>query len=443
MSYILLETPQTLWQAARDSFFSAKPNAAAGQTMFNVIIFILALALLGSLIYYAVEESRKKPIMSPENVAVVQGQRMEVIKGDTQLTGDKSLYNDLIKNLVTGERYLVNLCPLTASLGGYVGAGETGVFYSEFYLQNALRAGIRSFVLPISVYADDNKKPPNWPYSGKPAVVARDSQGKIIGLNAVSVKQFCTDLMRYNSENPKQSAEPMILFIVEDKGYVPDKVLDEKKYATLLHDLATDLDVIPGSTRLTTIGGYGSAVGSQNEANILTQVPLSELQSKILIFTDFDTSIGLKQAYSGLGTTLSTYTNFTLRPVIAENAGLSVGSGARSIKLVDISGSKVNWTDQARTVIHAATNDYNLLVPTADAVDGATKKGIQVIPVPFYTTAAIADIKPIWDLWKGYAWRVKEPDARYLKPAPVVPAKPSAKMNARVDQNLQPGQLGV
>jgi len=442
MSGIILETPKTLWQGVRDTFFSREPNVAARQTLFYVVVFLVGLALAIYFINDSIQNSRAPPIMSPENVAIVQGRRMEVIKADTQLVGDKPL-SDLIKNLATGERYLVNLCPLTASLGGYIGAGETGVFYSEFYLQNALRAGIRSFVLPISVYADDNKRPPNWPYSGKPAVVARDVQGKIIGLNAVSVKQFCIDLMRYNTQNSSQSSEPILLFILEDKGYVPDKVKDENKYATLLNNLATDLDIIPSQTRLTTIGGYGSAVGSQNEANILTQVPLSELQSKIIIFTDFDTSIGLKQAYSGLGATLSTYTNFTLKPVIAENAGLSGGSSARSIKLADISGSKVNWTDQSRTVIHAATSDYNLAAPDSAAVDGATKKGIQIIPIPFYTTAAIADIKPIWDLWKGYSWRLKEPDARYLKPEPVVPSKPSAKMNARVNPSLQPGQMGV
>jgi hypothetical protein len=73
-------------------------------------------------------------------------------------------------------------------------------------------------------------------------------------------------------------------------------------------------------------------------------------------------------------------------------------------------------------------------------VDNAIKTGIQVIPVPFYTDSSI---KPTWDLWKGYSWRIKEPGARYLKPDPVVPATPSAKMNARVAPNLQPGQAVV
>ena len=438
-----MEVITTIFRSVGVLFLSSEPNADMTQTIFIGILAILILIALGYLIHWAIQTSRKNPAMSPENVALFQGQRQEAIKADTQLIGDKSLYSNLINTLEKGEQYLVNLCPLTARLGGYIGAGETGVFYSEFFLQSALRAGIRSFILPICVYTDDNKAPPNWPYSGHPAVVARDRNGKIISLNGLSVKQFCIDLMRYNSQNPSQSSEPIMLFLLEDAGYVPDKVKEEKKYAKILSKLANDLDVIPATSRLTTVGGYGSAVGSQNEANILTQVPLSELQGKILIFTDFDTTIGLKTAYSGLGATLSTYTNFTLKPVIAQNAGLSVGSGARSIKLGDISGSSVNWTDQARTVIHAATSDYSLAVPDVGAVDAAIKKGIQIVPVPFYTTATIAEVKPLWDLWKGYAWRVKEPEARYLKPDPVVPAKPSAKMNARVDSTLQPGQMAV
>ena len=438
-----MEVITTIFRSVGVLFLSSEPNADMTQTIFIGILAILILVALGYLIHWAIQTSRKNPAMSPENVALFQGQRQEAIKADTQLIGDKSLYSNLINTLEKGEQYLVNLCPLTARLGGYIGAGETGVFYSEFFLQSALRAGIRSFILPICVYTDDNKAPPNWPYSGHPAVVARDRNGKIISLNGLSVKQFCIDLMRYNSQNPSQSSEPIMLFLLEDAGYVPDKVKEEKKYAKILSKLANDLDVIPATSRLTTVGGYGSAVGSQNEANILTQVPLSELQGKILIFTDFDTTIGLKTAYSGLGATLSTYTNFTLKPVIAQNAGLSVGSGARSIKLGDISGSSVNWTDQARTVIHAATSDYSLAVPDVGAVDAAIKKGIQIVPVPFYTTATIAEVKPLWDLWKGYAWRVKEPEARYLKPDPVVPAKPSAKMNARVDSTLQPGQMAV
>lgn len=417
---------------------SPKPNV---DTMKYVAGCVALLILVIGLIYGSVmtiKDARKDPVASPENVALLQAKQQELISG-TQLDGSNS-WNGIISKLAPGERYLVNLCPLTASLGGYLGGDvDKGVFYSDFYLQKALRAGIRSFVLPICTYTDDNKIPPNWPMSGDPAVVARDMKGKIISLNGISVKQFCTDLIRFNGQNPSQASEPLMLHIIEDTGYLPDAVKEEKTYAKILSKLASDLSVIPQSMRLTNLGGYGSAVGSQNESNILTQVPLGDLQGKVIIFTNFKTTIGQKSAYASLKPTLDEFTNFTIRPVIAQNAGLAVGSGSRSLRLADISGSSIGWTDQARTVYHM-TMDYNLTNPPAATVDNAIRTGIQVIPVPFYCDP---ETKATWDLWKGYSWRIKEPEARYLKPDPVVPAKPSAKMNARVSPDLQPGQAVV
>ena len=404
---------------------------------------LIIFAAIGVAIYFIVksnQDSRISPIASADNLALLQAKRQELINSETQFDGSNS-WNGLINKLAPGERYLVNLCPLTASLGGYIGGDmEKGVFYSDFYLQKALRAGIRSFVLPICTYMDDNKMPPNWPMSGDPAIVARDTTGKIISLNAISVKQFCTDLIRFNGQI-RNADEPLMLHIIEDTGYLPDAVRDEAKYAKVLSKLGSDLSAIPYSMRLTNIGGYGSAVGSQNEANILTQVPLNELQGKVIIFTNFKTTISQKSAYASREASLHEYTNFTIRPVIAQNAGLAVGSGSRSLRLADISGSSIAWTDQARTIYHT-TMGYNLAVPNAGLVDNAIRTGIQVVPVPFYCDD-LKQTKPIWDLWKGYSWRIKEPEARYLKPDPVVPAKPSAKMNARVSPDLQPGQAVV
>ena len=420
---------------------SPSPDPELIKYVLGGVMFILVCVALGIATNSIIQGARKEPIASPEHVALMQAQRQGIINADTQLDGSNS-WNGIINQLAPGERYLVNLCPLTASLGGYIGGDlDKGVFYSDFYLQKALRAGIRAFVLPICTYMDDNKIPPNWPMSGDPAIVARDTKGKIISLNGLSVKQFCTDLIRFNGQNPSQSSEPLMLHIIEDVGYLPDAVRQEKDYAKVLSKLGSELLAIPQSMRLTNIGGYGSAVGSQNEANILTQVPLGELQNKVIIFTNFKTTITLKSAYASPEPSLHDFTNFTIRPVIAQNAGLAVGSGSRSLRLADISGSSIAWTDQARTVYHM-TMDYNLTNPPAGLVDNAIRTGIQVVPVPFYTDA-MAGTKPTWDLWKGYSWRIKEPQARYLKPDPVVPAKPSAKMNARVSPDLQPGQAVV
>ena len=375
----------------------------------------------------------------------VRGGRQLAIEGDTQLVGQKSLYSELIRGLEEGERYLVNLCPLTASLGGYIGSAEPGAFYSEIYIQHALRAGIRSFVLPISTYLDDNKYPPNWPLSGDPAIVCRDLKGKIISLNGLSVKKFCSDLMTYMTENSAQANEPIILYIHETEEYVPDKIGQEENYVKFMSKIARELDVIPVERRLTTLGGYGSGVGSANESVILTQIPLSNLKGKFIIMTNFDTKPALKTAYKNITPSLDNYVNFTVYPVVAANAGLNVNTAnsSRSLRLADVKTTKINWSDQARTVWHMTTLDNPLATPPADTTDLAVKSGIQMIPVPFFMTNKVEEVKPIWDAWKGYAWRLKVPAARYLKPAPVVPQPAKAQMNARVDSSLQPGQVAI
>jgi hypothetical protein len=58
-------------------------------------------------------------------------------------------------------------------------------------------------------------------------------------------------------------------------------------------------------------------------------------------------------------------------------------------------------------------------------------------------TKDIDTVKKVWAKWNGYAWRIKEKDARYLKPAQVVPQAPNAQMNARVSPGVQPGVLSV
>jgi hypothetical protein len=251
--------------------------------------------------------------------------------------------------------------------------------------------------------------------------------------------------MTFMNENPDQANEPILLYIHETPGYVPNSITEEKKYVSLMSNIAKELDVIPKERRLLVVGGYGSAVRSENEAAILTQIPLTELKSKFIIFTNFESKIALKTAYNDVTPKLMDYVNFTVKPVIAQNIGLSVsaGSACRSLRLSDVSGSKVNWSDQARTVWHMTTQDDPLVMPSADSIAYGTKVGIQMIPVPIFMTKEVDVLKKVWATWNSYAWRLKEKDARYLKPQQVEPQAPSAKMNARVAPNLQPGMVAV
>ena len=219
-----------------------------------------------------------------------------------------------------------------------------------------------------------------------------------------------------------------------------------------MRDIAEELKTI-NSKRLMTIGAFGSAHGGQRETEILTQVHLNELQNKILIFTTFDTSLALKDEYKNISPKLYDFANFLPKPLIADAGttttqpnvlqGVNTGSGSKIIKLVDISGSKINWPNQARTTWYHANIESNLEAPLQIAVANALKAGIQLIPIPFFYLEFDKNMQDIYKLWNGFAWKLKEKNARFKKPAPIVPAPPNPRMNARVDNRLQPGQTKV
>jgi hypothetical protein len=422
------------------------PDGAVPKVFYGLGLLLLVIGLSIIII-----KATEKPVA--DDVKKLEYERQLLLnKSYSKLSGQNSLYTGLIKTLHPLEQYLVNLQPLTAVFGGYIGPTTNGVFSVEYYLQNALRMGIRSFVLPISTYTDPNKTPPYWPLSGKPAIVFRDQSGIITSRNALSIKKFCETLLVYQNENQAQSSEPILLHIVPVEGYVPDPVKEEKSYVLLMKDIADELRTI-NTKRLMTLGSFGNATGGENETKILTQLHLNDLKNKILIFTTFDTRLGLKDAYKNIKPNLYEFANFMPKPLVADAGttttqpnvlqGVSTESGSKLIRLADISGSKINWANQARTTLYQANLDSYTEAPVSSAVANALKAGIHIIPIPFFYLPFDKSMEEIYKLWGGFAWKVKEKDLRFKKPEPIVPAPAKQSMNARVDSKLQPGQTKI
>jgi hypothetical protein len=425
-------------------FTNPEPSQIAAQVMITVLVLVILSVALWAIITQIVQKSNKDPIVADSNVKQQTSLRIAALD-QVNYDNQRSMFSDLINQLAPNERFLVNLCPLTASLGGYIGPVKEGVFNAPYYLRKALRAGIRSFVLPISIYYDDNKQPPNWPKARSPAIVTRDGEGKVISLNGLSIERFCSLLTQYRSLNAAQIEDPILIYLHAVEGYTPDPVADEKAYVKFMSDIARELKPLDPFC-VKTLGPYGSAVGGKRANEILTQTPLTDLRNKVLIFTNFDVDIGTKDAYASMTPRLFDYANFVYKPVGAADLATAGSLGARSVRLGDVKGSKVDWRSQARINWHVTLQDSLLNLPDAEAVDAVTKTGIQAIPIPFLFTAdprGTDMIKPILDQWGGYAFRLKEPGARYAQPSPVVPQTPSTKLNARVAPNMQPGQLAV
>ena len=164
-----------------------------------------------------------------------------------------------------------------------------------------------------------------------------------------------------------------------------------------MHDIAKDLKDLD-SSRLSTAGIRGSAVGGQAERAILMEMPLEDLKSKILIATNFQVSLALKDKYKSMTPSLYQYANFILQPMggstaaqlssipnIVQSSG-NPNTANLLLKLSDVVGSKVPWGDQSRTVWHAAILNDAYASPPIEQVQEATKKGIQSIAIPFFYT---------------------------------------------------------
>jgi hypothetical protein len=109
-----------------------------------------------------------------------------------------------------------------------------------------------------------------------------------------------------------------------------------------------------------------------------------------------------------------------------------------------VRGGKENWSTNGRTnwVITNKTDPYSI---TKEDVRGVLKEGVQAIPIPFIEINSKEGGKENFDtllsVWEGYAFKPKEKKLRYSKPKPIVPQKPSAKLNASVKKGVEPGQI--
>ena len=335
----------------------------------------------------------------------------------------------VLKDVPVSQRYLVNLAPITITYTGYLGAN---VFNATKFFKHALSLGIRSFVLPISTYKDDNKDTPLWPASGAPAVIYRDAKGYIASDNGLSVKKIAMALSNALSVSSPQQGEPILLKLEQVPGFVPE---NEKEYVNFMTTIATDLEPL-SPLLLQQLGQYGTALGGKLEAEILLQTPLSDLAGKVLIITDFDVGKYRKEAYKNQrGATLLNRVHFLVQNSPPQGAI----SSYKTLQLSNVSSTFD--TNLARTTLQEARGAT--ITDVDKKVTIALSRGIQIIPLPLFESGKAADALTLIQPWKGAAWKIKPEDERYTKPAPVVSATPSQKMNARVAADAQPGQVVI
>jgi len=324
--------------------------------------------------------------------------------------------------LSDNQSFLVNICPLTGYLGGYLGPPEQ-LFDANVYLQFAFRAGIRSFVLPLSTYLSSSKEPPTWPNSKDPALVSRNTSDIIISKNGITLDVFIEALIANKSvAGQGLNTDPIILYI---EDHISDIDRSKINYVTFMKKIVRALKPLD-PYRLTTYGSLGSCVGGTKEQQqmLLTQLPLGAFSNKIIIFTDFDT-------VQDETNSLASYANFIYGKDLP----------TRTVALEDLIGTTENYVSNSRINWYIATSKTPLVAPSIATVENALANGMQCIPIPFLSVP-MSTVADIWNLWKNSSAKLKAEKARYTRPDPVVPSKVSTKLNASI-QGQPPGNLVV
>jgi hypothetical protein len=364
-----------------------------------------------------------------KDIVNIQSLIQKELKEERQKTPTFFTQTSSAPQLPTNQSFLVNICPLTAEIGGYLGSTkrktkghheQNGLMNADLYLETAFRAGIRSFILPISTYINASRTPPEWPYSGDPALVARNVSDTIITENGLTIDSFVASLLQHKSISGYGS-EPIFLILEDAISDIDRKKID---YVLFMKKIAAALAPLD-SYRLTSVGSYGSVVGGQKQNELLTQIPLSTFNNKIVIFTNFD-------VVQDPNLTLASYANFTYYDNTKE---------VRTVGMEELPGTTTDYVTQARINWYFARSKTPLVAPTVAAVQLALDNGLQCVPIPFISES-MESVRDIWALWKGASYILKAEKARYTQPAPVVPAQVSTKLNASI-QGQKPGNLVV
>lgn len=380
-----------------------------------VILIIFILIIVCAVMLSKVKFLKPSPL---DELPKVQG-RLDAelaIAGYPRIFSQKSSAPILPRN----QSFLINICPLTGYLGGYLGPPQQ-LMSANIYLQAAFKAGIRSFFLPITTYLNQSKSPPIWPYSGDPVIACRDNNGILISVNGLTIDEFVAALIQYKSISGYGS-EPIFLTLADDVQDIDRKKID---YVSFMKKIATALAPLD-PYRLTSVGSYGAVVGGLKQRELLTQIPLSTFDNKIIITTNFDVA-------QDPNLSLASYANF----LYSDDANLPV----RKVALEDLAGTTVNYVTNSRINLHMALSKTPLVAPSAVTVQGALTSGFQYIPIPFFSTP-MGTVSDVWSIWNGVSYILKPESARYTQPDPVVPSQVSTKLNASI-QGQQPGNLVV
>lgn len=191
---------------------------------------------------------------------------------------------------------LVNIQPLSVKQAGYIGPAEKdGKFDPVGTIQSNITSGVKFFTLQID-YLEREKDEKNFEKINVPTLLYRDSVGNLISLNGGKINDIATQLKIYAFSPDLQSSNQAIIVYLHFVRVPADPLKNPAEYLKFMKEVSKALTPIHPNILKTTPGGNFTR---QRAEDTLLKLPLSDIQNKIILMSNADTTIFRNSAATG------------------------------------------------------------------------------------------------------------------------------------------------
>ena len=391
----------------------------------TMALLAVSALIIGLIIWGLVSYSKNQSFSNPQNVTDKKNIQVAVaadtaatlgqtVKGTTPTTSQVKEKFANATGTPENDLKLINIQPLTVKQAGFLGPVDSGVFDEVAGVKNALKAGVRTFVLQIDYQTDPNKTEPLFPPANEPCLLYRDNTGVLTSLNAGSIKKVADALATHSFVNTLPAKDDPIVLILYALR-TPDPVTAPKDYLAYCSKIAKQLAALaPFHLGLTTQGDYHrQALQGQ-----LFTTPFKQFEKKVIILSNMDTSLFRKgiQPYAPVDD-LDYWVHAQLYKLndsdkmgVTSVASANTKTRAIVVPLESLTGlssdSQKAWAtknkDYFSVVIPSA--DTNPSVSLANVLLGSM--GINVLPLDLFSFD-VKQVAALFDLWKKNTWNMR------------------------------------
>lgn len=362
-------------------------------TRILIVVFILMLA--GFLFYYLVPDTENANISEIKKQLEVAGSSFGQIKTGLAKFGvisDKDTFQDKGAD----EPTLLSLQPFAVKQAGYA---KKGVFVEEDSVVNALRAGVRSFVLQIDYHEDPKKGAVK-----EPCLLVRSKTGTLISTNTGSIEKVCQVLADHAFTDAITGKEDPVLLFLYVKRTPYSAIENPKEYLLFLSKIATQLG--PLMKNHLGVTSFGTFLRQGAETDLLT-LPLKTFEGKFIILTNAETALFRNADKLGVSVDPPADLDYWSNLQVSDK-----DANAILFSKADLEDA-LSSTEKNDLFVKRTRGVFTIYVPDAEknpekaSIEMILKKlGINLVPLDLFSEPVEA-MRPITEFWANTIWLQK------------------------------------